>query len=450
MIGLRAPRHTIVDSINLLNKLKNNIDDFKIEIKKNRPEVKKRIEDIKLLKQIFAQLDDVLEDFSNIYVGDVIVKEWDYLFPQIIQSLIDIEYFMKNQFPRVFGFNAARELSSYVEFQRSIARIKKLGSGQQISLPPTKNAANEIVNKIQGTASVLPSFLPKGHPGACGKLPFGDSFANMSLFDKMVNFGGRYKVNGKHLEPFCRGGSNEESPGDNTPGWMLFTGNALVDPGAWNCCPLPGTCTDILYWWENLLWFSISIIESTQDTQEGHPNNSKGGCGRDFSLYYQNIADSTSEENPITVSLFPDYSEDMSTDGSDSRDHMWVKITFATASVNSAGRFTLSDVVSVDHPVESGRSFNLIGASRVSCDSDGSSCQNDTSWIRYTNPTYYYVFFEQDWVSIAKSEYLGSTIADVASHERGIRIDGDRKYAPGQKQEKGEDPPPPIGPLEIK
>lgn len=441
MIGLRAPRHTIIDSINLLNNLKNNIDDFKEEIKKNRPEVKKRIEDIKLLKQIFAQLDGVLEDFSNIYAGDVIVKEWDYLFPQIIQSLIDVEYFMKNQFPRVFGFNAARELSSYIEFQRSIGRIKKLGSGQQISLPPTKNAANEIVNKIHGADSVLPSFLPEGHPGACKKLPSGASFANMSLFDKMVNFGGRYKINGKYFDPFCRGGTNEESPGDNTPGWVLFIGNPNVDPGTWNCCSAPGACTDTLYWWENLLWFSISLIESTQDTQEGHPNNSNGGCGRDFSLYYQTIADRASEENPITISFFPDYSEDMSTDGPDSRDHRWVKITFAAASLNSAGRLTFSDVVSVERPVESGKSFNLIGASRVSCDSDGSSCQNDTSWIRYKNPTYYYVFFEQDWISITNSEYLGDIIVDAASHERGIRIDDGRTYGPDKGQEKPEDTP---------
>jgi len=450
MKGLKTPRSAIADCVNLASSLKENIDDFKLAIRKNRPELKKAgLEDIKLLKQIFAKLDDILEDFSNIYTGEIAIKEWDYLFPQMIQSLIDIDHFMKNQFPTVYGFNAARDLPAYIGFQRSIERIKKLASGQQIPIPPTTKSESEIINRIKSAVSIAPSILPFGHPGGCKHYAPKGGIGNMTLEEKMLYFGGKYKVNGRYLEPFCRGDTDgyPESPGETDPGWIIFIGNAFANPGQWNCCPLPGSCPDVLYWWENLLWMKIPVIESTQVTQDGHPNTTNGGCGRDFLLYYQDVAERTSWSNQVTVKFYPDFSDYEGTDtfrsgggdGGGREEDTWVKITFASAEINtSQGNqyLSLSDPTGVEHSVAAGRSFNLLSASRVI--RDGSVCSNDTSWHGYQTPRYYYVFIERDWITISDEVevYRDMTPPDPAPHERGLRYDESSKklLAPDREQ----------------
>jgi len=148
MVGLKTSRKTVAESVDLINRVKVNIDDFKQKIKKDRDEVKKQVEDIKLLKQIFASLDGLLNDFSNIYVGDILAKEWDYLFPQIIQSLIDVDNFMSNQFQRVYGFNSARDLSAYIAFNKSIKRLKNIGSTQGVTLEPGEFSSESVTNTI--------------------------------------------------------------------------------------------------------------------------------------------------------------------------------------------------------------------------------------------------------------------------------------------------------------
>jgi len=148
MIGLKTSRKTVAESVNLINKVKINIDEFKDKIKYDRDEVRKKIEDIKFLKSTFSSLDEVLDDFSKIYAGEIVAKEWDFLFPQIIQSLIDVEYFMKNQLPSVHGFHPGKELSAYVAFMQSIKRLKKIGDTQNISLVPGEYSSEKVINSI--------------------------------------------------------------------------------------------------------------------------------------------------------------------------------------------------------------------------------------------------------------------------------------------------------------
>lgn len=152
MIGLRTSRNAVAKSISLLQRVKENIDAFRKKIKTDREEVKSKVEDIALLKIVFADLDDILEDFNSIYPGDVIIKEWDFLFPQIIQSLLDVENFMRHNFLPVSGFNPHVELVSYNSFKDSIRRIEALGKNQDVLLRPGIESESIIISKISNAS----------------------------------------------------------------------------------------------------------------------------------------------------------------------------------------------------------------------------------------------------------------------------------------------------------
>ena len=402
MLGLRTPRRLIAECVDLINRVKVNIDDFKQKIKKDREEVESQIEDIKLLKQFFASLDGVLDDFSNIYVGDVITKEWDYLFPQIIQSLIDVDCFMQNQLPKVYGFNPAKDLSAYISFTRSIKRLKKIASGQTVELKPTLGAETYVESKIGSFKSISSSFIPFGHPKHCTPVAEVESsidVANMSIEDKMKSFAGRYKINGRFFEPYCKGWNPNIQPEAFASGWIEFIGQITGGNGDWNCCPIPGTCgNNPPYSWDKLKTLWIPAIESTREEQDQHPNKEDGGCGRSFLDYYTDVVDRISISTPITVSIIPNL--ESGNDNGRKKDLVWIKATFSSAVISHvSGRFGIifSSVENVEYSEDVDGFFNLIRSSRSSCN-DNDYCQNDISWFKYLNPTYYYIFIEDDWI----------------------------------------------------
>ncbi|MAG24321.1 hypothetical protein CMI47_01965 [Candidatus Pacearchaeota archaeon] len=148
MIGLRTSRNTVAKGVSLLLRVKENIDEFRQKIKIDREEIKSRVEDIAPLKVIFAELDGIFEDFENILPENILNKEWDYLFPKIIQSMLDIENFMKNQFLEIEGFNPNVELSAYRSFKESVIRLKEIGKNQEVPLKPSPGSNLLIPNSI--------------------------------------------------------------------------------------------------------------------------------------------------------------------------------------------------------------------------------------------------------------------------------------------------------------
>jgi len=415
MNGLRAPRSAIADCVNLANSLKGNIDDFKLEIKKNRPELKKGgLEDIKLLKQIFAKLDDILEDFSNIYTGEIAIKEWDYLFPQIIQSLIDIDHFMKNQFPTVYGFNAAKDLPAYIGFQRSIKRIRKLGVGQRVELEPTKGSDSVIVSKISNVPAtrILDGPPPPGHPNSCGP----STHAPQNLNDWMKLYAGKYKLSTTGFPPHCPPNSAPR-PYAVDHGWFTLRTGVYCDS------PRPK--------FSDLGSIYLSSWESRTWQENGWPNNSHGGCSRNFEDYYEFVIEQLEKNKSQTLLIYKVEGQGETI----SSDTQWVRITYSSMFNPYPGSYVSSPIVGTIQNIESNipdimnQIIADVFSSSATCGIDPKTGDEIANIDLY--PTYYYMFFETGW-----GNYDPPALRVYAPHERGLRYDESSKklLAPDREQ----------------
>jgi len=426
MIGLRTPRNSVAKSVSLLQRVKENIDVFRKKIKTDREEIKSRVEDIALLKVVFADLDDILNDFNTIYPGDVLIKEWDFLFPQMIQSLIDVENFMKNRFLPVEGFNPNIELSAFISFKESIKRIKKLGVGQFIKLEPSVGSNVSISSKISDAIAtrILEGPPHPLHPGHC--LTTSIPPIPQNQLDWMRLFAGIYKIGPlKGVVPNT--GIPNPFPAGSDEGFMSigFGTQAALDPDS-------VTYADLGKYWGNSI--AIECTESTKFPQHTGPyssatgllapNTSDGGCGRRFSGgddgYYPYI--STLGSGTILI-----YPVNAKTSGED-----WVRYSYESVGVCiDCCYIHVSDLMYLEGSHGASDLFNLKQSAYC-----GSDCHNPERCEQecvsvLDEPHYYYVFFDFEydpgnnatWFLEEKITANDSSISDF--YGQSVSISGD-------------------------
>ena len=389
MIGLRTPRRAVANCISLLNKVKENIDAYKLKIKKDREEVESKTSDIAPLKVVFASLDGILSDFNKIYPGDIMDRKWDYLFPQIIQSLIDVSYFMKKQFVLIEGFHPGVELPAFISFKNSIRRIERFGAEQDISLVPTASSGVSVVSKISDaiTSKVVGGLPDSSHPGVCPSLHPPPIPQNQSDWIKL--YGGIYKITPlRGIIPNAQAPYPYPTAADE--GFMTFNwGSVELDRD-------DATYGNLGEYFGNSI--AIECLESTKHPQrtqwysrvtgEYAPNNQEGGCGRDFGSfvgYYSHISMQGPGGTVLIYPVNPDHS------GTD-----WVRYSYDSVGLCGGCCYIhLGNLTFLEGSGEEQDIFNLKESAMCNCSGSQPCPQNCVTLL--DEPHYYYVFFDLDF-----------------------------------------------------